>query len=137
MGAEPEAALVRLQDTELTTADPRDDVRGRKVVDREGEEVGDVEGILIDEQERRVRFLEIGSGGFLGIGETKRLVPVDAVTRVEEDRVHIDTTRSQVAGSPEYDPDLERDTGYYGDLYGYYGYAPYWGPGYVYPAYPY
>lgn len=137
MGAEPEAALVRLKDTDLTPADPRDDVRGRKVVDREGDEVGKVDGILIDEKDKRVRFLEVGSGGFLGIGEEKRLIPVDAVTRVDDDRVHVDTTRGHIAGGPGYDPELERNPAYYGDLYGYYGYPPYWGPGYVYPPYPY
>lgn len=137
MANEPDSTLVRLKDTDLTTTDPRDDVRGRKVVDRDGEEVGKVEGLLIDEDEKRVRFLEVGSGGFLGIGEDKRLIPVDAVTGVDEDQVHIDARREHVAGSPGYDPDLEPDESYYGDLYGYYGYPPYWGPGYVYPPYPY
>ena len=133
MTEEPQLTLLDLDDTDLTVADPKDDVRGAKVVDRDGEEVGDVDGLLIDDQEKRVRFLQVGSGGFLGLGKKERLIPVDAVTAVD-DAVHIDMTRQHVAGSPEYDPTIERQCGGY---YDYYGYTPYWAPGYAYPAYPY
>ncbi len=136
MTENPAAELIRLGDTDLTVTDPAEDVRGRKVLDRNGEHVGDVDDILIDTEERRARFLQVGSGGFLGIGEQKRLVPVDAVTAVE-DEVRIDTTQEQVAESAAYDPDLTRERAYYENLYGYYGYVPYWGPGYTTPGYPY
>ncbi len=131
------ATLVRLGDTDLTVNDPREDIRGRTVVDRNGEEIGHVDALLIDDQERKVRFLQIASGGILGIGAQTFLVPVDAVTRVGPDQVVVDQTGKHIAGAPKYDPDLTYDEGYYGDLYGYYGYGPYWGPGYTYPAYPY
>jgi sporulation protein YlmC with PRC-barrel domain len=131
------AQLVKLGDTEMTVADPSEDVRGRTVVDRNGEELGTADSLLIDEQEGKVRFLQIASGGFLGIAQDMSLLPVDAVTRITADRVVVDQTREHVAGAPAYDPDLAFDRGYYGSLYGYYGYTPYWGAGYVYPGYPY
>lgn len=127
--------LHKLSDTNLTVADPAEDIRGLKVVDRQGEEIGTVDDLLIDDRETKVRFIRIASGGFLGIGETKFLVPVDAVRRIADGVVHIDRSREIVAGAPHYDPDLT-DRDYYDNLYGYYGYPPYWGPGYVYPAYP-
>ncbi|TCC52171.1 PRC-barrel domain containing protein [Kribbella pittospori] len=120
--------LVRLADVALELADPADDVRGRKVVDRNGDQVGKVDGLIIDEAERRVRFLEVGSGGFLGLGEHKQLVPVEAITRVDEDAVHIAPERTQVAGGPAYDPDLEPERRYYDDVYTYYDYPPFGGP---------
>jgi len=127
--------LVDLDDTDLTVASPADDIRGMSVVDRHGEDVGDVDGLLIDEGERRVRFLMVGSGGFLGIGKKKRLIPVDAITDIE-DTVHVDTTREHIAGSPDYDPDVvEKPT--FEPYYDYYDYPPFWAPGYAYPAYPY
>ncbi|MBC7275516.1 PRC-barrel domain-containing protein [Nocardioides sp.] len=130
------SALVDLDDTDLTVASIADDVRGFSVMDSNGDDVGDVDGLLIDEDERRVRFLKVGSGGFLGIGKEKRLIPVDAITDIEGDRVKVNTTREHIAGSPDYDPDLvEQST--YPDYYGYYGVAPYWAPGYIYPPYPY
>lgn len=135
------ATLVRLSDTDLTVADPAEDVRDRSVVDRDGEEIGKVNDLLIDEREHRVHFLEVASGGFLGLGKTKFLIPVEAITRISADTVFVNQTRQHIAGAPGYDPDLiNQDVGeenYYGDVYRHYGYPPYWGPGYIYPPYPY
>jgi len=138
MATHSTASLINLSDADLTIADPEADVRGRSVVDREGEHAGKVQSILVDDREQKVRFLEVESGGFLGIGGETRLVPVDAVTAVTADEVHIDQTRDHVHGSPAYDPEVTRDRDpYYDSLYGYYGYMPYWAPGYAYPRYPY
>ncbi len=128
--------LVKLGDTDLTVRSPLEDVRGRTVIDNSGDEIGHVDALLIDDQERNVRFLQIASGGILGIGERRFLVPVDAVLGMENDHLIIDQTGERVAGSPRYDPDLIYERDYYDDLYTYYGYAPYWRPGYTYPAFP-
>lgn len=133
--AEETATLVRLAETDLTLADGAEDVRGRAVVDRDGEELGEVEGLLIDPDERRVRFLELGAGGFLGIGKKTLLVPVEAVTAVD-DKVHIDKDREHVAGGPVYDPELKVERDYFEDIYGYYGFPPYWLPGSLPPRFP-
>jgi sporulation protein YlmC with PRC-barrel domain len=141
-----QARLVRLSDTELTVADPAEDVRGRTVVDKDGEEVGEVDDLLVDDREHHVRFLRVSSGGFLGLGATKLLIPVEAITRISDTAVYVDQTRQHMAGAPPYDPDLVHEdvaegayagAGYYSDLYRYYGYPPYWAPGYVPPPYPY
>ncbi|HEV2106861.1 MAG TPA: PRC-barrel domain-containing protein [Thermomicrobiales bacterium] len=129
------ATLHKLSDSEMTVADPAEDVRGRDVKDRAGEDVGHVEDLLIDD-DAKVRYLRVASGGFLGIGEHTFLIPVDAITRIDNDHVHVDQTREHLSGTPAYDPDLTYDEGYYTNLYGYYGYAPYWSPGYRYPGYP-
>ena len=139
--SEKTATLVRLSDTELTVADLAEDIRDRDVVDRDGAELGDVADLFIDRSDKRVRFLEVTSGGFLGIGATKFLIPVEAITRISADTVYVNQTRQHIAGAPAYDPDLiHEDVGedsYYGDVYRHYGYPPYWGPGYTYPSYPY
>lgn len=135
MGDRPGATLVRLDDTDLVVADPAEDVRGTKVLDSNGDHIGDVDSIVIDEEEKKVRFLEVGSGGFLGIGEQKRLVPVDAVTAVD-DVVRIDQKRDTVAASAAFDPELVPAREYYDELYRHYGYTPFWAPGYVYPPFP-
>lgn len=139
--SEKTATLVRLSDTELTVADPAEDIRDRDVVDRDGAELGDVADLFIDRSDKRVRFLEVTSGGFLGIGATKFLIPVEAIIRISADTVYVNQTRQHIANAPAYDPDLiHEDVGedsYYGDVYRHYGYPPYWGPGYTYPSYPY
>ena len=131
MAQDGSTALLRLGDTDLTV-EVEDDVRGLHAVDRDGEDIGEVDELIIDEQDKKVRFLEVGSGGFLGIGEEKRLIPAEAVERVG-DVVRVGTTKQAVADSPGYDPDVVRQTGldYYGGLYGYYGYGPFWGPDYL------
>ena len=129
-------SLVKLGDTELTVADKAEDIRGRTVKDRAGEEIGKVDNLIMDEQDAKVRFMEVAAGGFLGIGEKKFLIPVDAIARIDEDHVHVDQTRAHVASAPDYDPTLVPEWSYYEDVYGYYGFAPYWAPGYAYPAYP-
>jgi sporulation protein YlmC with PRC-barrel domain len=120
--------LVRLADVGLELDDPADDVRGRKVVDRNGDEVGKVDGLIIDEGERRARFLEVGAGGFLGLGEKRQLVPVEAISPVDADLVHISPERTRVAGGPVYDPDVVLERRHFEDIYRYYDYPPFWVP---------
>ncbi len=128
--------LVKLSDTDETVATGDADIRGRHVKDRHGEDVGKVDDLLIDQAENKVRFVIVASGGFLGVGKDKSFIPVDAITGITGDEVHIDQTRERVSGAPAYDPDLIVDRDYHEGVYGYYGYAPYWGGGYAYPAYP-
>lgn len=128
--------LVKLGETDFTVADRAEDIRGREVFDSSGEKIGEVKALMLDENEKKVRFFEVGSGGVFGIGEKTFLLPVDAITRIDSDHVHVSHTHQDVSGAPQYDPELvsEQD---YNDSYGYYGFAPFWGRGYVYPAYPY
>jgi hypothetical protein len=81
-----------------------------------------VEDLYVDEQERKVRLLEVGAGGFLGMGEQHFLIPAEAVASVGEDRVTIDHSREIVAGYPPFDPDVVPEANYQRSLYDYYGY---------------
>lgn len=56
--------------------------------------------LYIDRHEREVRFLEVGAGGFLGIGKKNYLVPVEAVTQVTEARVTIEPGRTEKMAGP-------------------------------------
>jgi len=121
--------LVRLRDTDRTVSSSDEDIRGRMAKDKDGHDLGTIEGLLVDEAERKVRFIEVGSGGFLGLGESKSMIPVEAITRVTPDAVYIGHTREHVAGAPRYDPELvETRLDYFFNLYPYYGYPPSFGP---------
>lgn len=122
--------LRKLSDSGQTVANAAEDIRGRKVKDKDGKDLGTVDDLLIDDQERKVRFLRVEHGGFLGVGETKSFIPVDAITKITGDDVHINHSRDHVAKAPRYDPKLVDDNTYYGSIYGYYGYMPFWGAGY-------
>jgi len=96
--------LIRLSDTDFDIP-PDEDIRGRKVYDQDSNEIGKIDDLLIDPNQRRVRFLQVISGGFLGIGGTMMLVPVEAITRVSSDRVEIDRS-GRATSTMRYDPTL-------------------------------
>ena len=85
--------LVKLSDSEFRLQDRASDVRGLGVYSRNGEQIGSVEDFYFDTVEREVRFLDVGSGGFLGLGEKHFLIPVEAVTDFREGGVTVDHSR--------------------------------------------
>src|ERR671921_1029101 len=92
--------LVRMGESSFVPATLEDDLRGKDVYDPEGQRLGSVEDLYIDRREREVRFLEVGAGGFLGIGEKHLLVPVEAVVEVAAGRVTIEPGRTQKVEGP-------------------------------------
>jgi sporulation protein YlmC with PRC-barrel domain len=117
--------LVKMSDEHFETRTAAEDIRGRRVLDRDGHEIGKVQDLFVDDAERHVRFLQIRSGGFLGIGAKELLIPADAIARVDQNIVHLDQTRERIAGAPVYDPHLHKDINW-ADYCHYYGCTPYW-----------
>lgn len=126
-------ALEKLKDSDLAFADESMDIRGRKVVDRSGSQIGHVSALFIDENERKIRMPAIRAGGFLEIGSRHFLLPVDAVTHVSKDEVRISETQERLEHAPVYDPALidEPTQEHWEPFYGYDGLSPYWSSGYM------
>ena len=128
-------SLRKLRDTDLVALNYVEDVRGTRVVDSEGEPVGQVETLFIDGQERKVRFLRVEPDRRFDTGGGAILIPVDVITSIARAVVHIDRPRAQVAIAPRdlsllsAEEDVEM-------LYRYYGLQPFWAAGYTYPPYP-
>lgn len=120
-----QSSLVRLSDSEDVRLQFRtQDVRGLHVYDSNGEQIGSVENLYVDEEKREVRFLDVAAGGFLGIGEKHFLIPVEAVTEVGEDSLTVDRSRQKVVDSPPFDTSVMPRASYQRDIYDYYGYSP-------------
>lgn len=134
MTSNDNATLYTLGDRGQTVAGSANDIRGREVKDKDGAGIGKVADLLVDDREKKVRFLLVEHGGFLGFGETRTLIPVDAVTKVTEKAVFTDQSRECVASAPGYAPDLVDDRPYHASIYSHYGYVPYWGQSYLYPS---
>ncbi len=119
-----ERSLTKLSDTDYRLEDPWQDIRGRDIYAADGDQIGTVEDIYIDEEERKVRFLTFESGGFLGtsIGATCRMIPVEVVSDVSEGRVTVNFDREKATGAPVFDPDIVPTHDYQRELYDYYGY---------------
>lgn len=120
--------IVSLEAKGLTVADPAEDVRGLTAVDRHGDEVGRVTDLYVQEASGSLEFLEVESGGFLGLTGERRLVPTSAVLSVDEQGVHLDETRDRVHGSAVYDPDLTEQKGFWASLRQGYAAEPSWTP---------
>ncbi|WP_207460002.1 PRC-barrel domain-containing protein [Azospirillum sp. SYSU D00513] len=72
------------RETVMTLAAPElmtpDAVRGAAVSTSDGEDVGDIEQIMIDVERGQVPYVLVGRGGFLGVGEEWIPVPFRALT---------------------------------------------------------
>jgi sporulation protein YlmC with PRC-barrel domain len=119
----------------MSLSSDAEDIRGRKIIDSKGEEIGQVDELLIDDSEKRVRFLRVGARGLLGMHGQKFLIPVDAIVNITPRTVVANMTRDRMASAPLYDPEVV-DEKYLDRVYEHYGYAPYWAAGYLYPSYP-
>jgi len=110
------ATLSLLGDSDLTVADGDEDIRGRTVKAKDGTEIGKVDDLLIDKDDRRVCFIRVESGGFLGMGETKVFIPIDAITMITDIEVWIDQSHEHVARESRYEPHLVTEQKYLGDM---------------------
>ena len=102
-------------------ADPAQDVRGREVRDRSGQEVGTVEDTYVDREGSTARFLVVGAApGFDG---RRFLVPTEAVSVISDEEVTLNQDRDKVADSPRFEGEHGPDRQYQITIYRYYGYA--------------
>jgi sporulation protein YlmC with PRC-barrel domain len=127
VGHNTQSTLVKLEDSDFVLEDRAQDLRGLVVYDRDGKEIGSVEGLYVDTEERAVRFLDVGAGGFLGVGEKHFMIPVEVVTDVDGDGVTIDQGRQKVIDSPALPTNVVPEVDYQRGVYDYYGYEyPAW-----------
>ena len=114
-------ALINLRDSDL----PRDAnaraLLDHYVYDRDEEKIGTVKDLYLDEEAKDVRFLDVGAGGFLGLGEKHYMVPMESVTDTGG-VVTIEQSREKVEGSPELDTKGVPEDAYQQEVYDYFGY---------------
>ena len=125
-----EHELIALGNSDKTLA-KEDDIRGRDVKDVGGEDLGKVDDLLVDTAEEKVRFLVVGSGGFLGLGEDFYTLPW-SVLRFEpqQDAYVVDISEEQLRAAPARTPegtDPAADGAWEEQIHRYYDAAPYWG----------
>jgi sporulation protein YlmC with PRC-barrel domain len=84
------------------TAVSADKMIGRTIVNTNNEKVGDVESVLID-KDGRVRYVVIGVGGFLGVGERDVAIRWDALSFADNtDKVIVNATKDQLSALPAH-----------------------------------
>ena len=99
---------------------------GMPIWSPEGEELGQVEDILVDVQMRRLAYAIVSTGGFLGMGKREYIVPWNAL---QSDPQGTGLVVNVTELLPVPDPTVENvmDREYFGHLvHRHYGVAPYW-----------
>ena len=91
--------LVKLDDFEGEVQEHWRDARGIKVLDKNGDEVGAVEELYVWQDSSTVHLLVVAAD------DRHFLLPVHAVTNVDEEGVKVETSKDKILGSPEYNPD--------------------------------
>lgn len=115
-------ALVKLKDSGLTRDATAKALLAGDIYDRNGEKIGSVKDLYVKEEDGELCFLDVGSGGFLGLGEKHFMLPIEAVTDSSGGRVTINQSREKVEGSPELNTKGVPEDAYQQDVYDYYGY---------------
>lgn len=100
-----------------------------KVINREGEDLGKFEDLMIDLAEGRIAYAALSFGGFLGMGDKFFAIPWKALSlRVHEHAFVLDIPKEVLKNAEGFDKDnwpaTSRES--LSTMYNYYGYQPYW-----------
>lgn len=136
-GQTAEPVLRLLSELGATVDHTETDVRGLRVEDENGEAVGTVTDLVVDDVEKSGHFLVAERGGFIGLGTRHTDIPVQAVARDTENAVRLPHPRSHIMSAPAYAPDLVDDRTYRQSIYHHYGYPPFADTDYGCPVVPY
>jgi sporulation protein YlmC with PRC-barrel domain len=106
-------------------------IKGDKVVNRAGDNIGKIEELMIDLENGRVAYDVVSHGGLLGIGSKLFAIPWQALKlRAREHTFLLDIPKEILDKAEGFDKDrwpLTRDE--LSRSYTYYGYKPYWQTG--------
>jgi ribosomal 30S subunit maturation factor RimM len=108
--------LVKLDDFEGELEEHWQDIQGRKVIDKNGDEVGTVEELYIWEGPSTVHLITVSGD------ERSFLIPVHTVTNVDEEAVALEVGNDKVMDSPEFESDDVPDSETRRAIFAYYGY---------------
>lgn len=105
-------------------------ISGDKVVNRQGEDLGDIKDLMIDVDNGRVAYAVLEFGGFLGLGSKLFAVPLSAMEAdTENHRFIFDQNKESLESAPGFDkdnwPDFS-DRVWGSSVYSHYGVRPYW-----------
>lgn len=102
------AVIFSIRDSGMRIKDASKDLRGRDVIDRNGEKMGMINDLLMDDKESRIRFIQIAHGGALGLAQEEFILPVNTIMKIEDRQVHVDRVRDDIVRASQYAPELEK-----------------------------
>ena len=105
-------------------------LNGDSVRNSAGEDLGNVDEIMLDIPSGRIAYAVLSFGGVLGMGNKLFAVPWNSLVVDEDEKCFIlDVDKSTLENAPGFDkdkwPDMS-DSRWRSDLFRYYGAQPYW-----------
>jgi sporulation protein YlmC with PRC-barrel domain len=100
-------------------APPHRELRKKGVFDSGSRHIGQVENLYVEEDSRRLRFVDVVTSGFMGLGRKHCLVPVEAIKdqalgsiTLEVDQRTLESESAPAFFNPQLVPDerLQRAT---------------------------
>ena len=109
-----------------------DTLAGTKVVNGKGENLGDIEHIMLDVPGGRIAYAVLSFGGVLGMGGKLFAIPWNAfILDADDKRFILDVPKERLEKAPGFDKDRwpsMADHRWAADVHKYYGVDPYWEP---------
>lgn len=119
-----QSALENRQDTlkrdETGNLISADKVNGTDIYSRRGDNLGEVESVMIDKLSGKVAYAVVTFGGFLGIGAERRALPWNVLRYV------VNAEDDVLRKTPVYADNNNIDPEWGTRLHGHFGVPPYW-----------
>jgi sporulation protein YlmC with PRC-barrel domain len=109
--------LVKVDDFEGDLEEHWQGARGRKVIDKNGDEVGTVEELYVWEAPSTVHLIAVSGD------ERSFLIPVHAVTNVDEKAIALEVGKGKLMDSPEFESEDVPDSETRRAAFEFYGYS--------------
>ncbi len=101
-----ELGFREIRDPEKVQGILASELEGYEFVNPEGEEVGDVEGIMVNVDQQQVAYIGLSFGGFLGIDDKNVAIPLNRVSLdTEDEALYVDVTEEELEAAEGFDDD--------------------------------
>jgi sporulation protein YlmC with PRC-barrel domain len=103
---------------------------GDKVVNPQGEQLGDIKELMIDPQTGHVGYAVLSFGGFLGMGDKLFAIPFSALElKADRNEFVLNVPKDKLKSAPGFDKNdwpKSADRQWGTDIHTFYGATPYW-----------
>jgi len=107
-----------------------DTLEGNKVVNADGDDLGDMEHIMLDVPSGRVAYAVLSFGGFLGMGDKLFAIPWHALILDADNKCFVlDIPKERLEQAPGFNKDRwpsMADQRWAADVHKFYNIEPYW-----------
>lgn len=103
-----------------------DELKGLKVVDQDGKDIGKITDVVADQSSGAINFVTLAKGGIMGVGASRYAVPIRALD-ISQDKKQatLNVDESLLTSAPEQTPDMSSKD-FELQLEQHYGISPAW-----------